>query len=219
MRKAITDAFSGLWNVLNDETSKSSNNTIKDKEKKEKEPEIDTSITISKWTTESVSSTYSSSEVEADITLSEVSFVDEILPPEPIQSFYTYYPAKEGKTYAVAYLKIKNTWTSKFDVSDVIRNSFSYVGECSAKAVFWGKYEYTADVIAGLDKNSKWENTYDSYIYIDPLETKDIIVAYSVPNEVKDKDAELNICLWNQKINLDFMVENSNESLEEISEA
>jgi hypothetical protein len=33
---------------LNDETSKSSNNTIKDKEKKEKEPEIDTSITISK---------------------------------------------------------------------------------------------------------------------------------------------------------------------------
>ena len=203
MRKAITEAFSGFGNVSDDS---SSNSTIKDKEKKEKEPEVDTSITISKWTTETVASTYNSNNIEAEITLSEVSFTDEILPPEPLQSYYTYYPVQEGKTYAVVYLKLKNTWASNFDVGDILRNSFNYNSKCSAKAVFWGKYEYTADVVAWLEKNSKWENSYDSYPYIDPLETKDIIVAYSVPNEVKDKDAQLNICLWDQKINLDFNV-------------
>lgn len=202
MRKAMTDAFSELGNIFTDDTSSSS--TIKDKEEKEKEPEVDTSITISKWMTETVSSVYNSHDVETEITLSEVSFVDEILPPEPMQSYYTYYPSQEGKTYAVVYLKLKNTGASKFDVGDVLRNAYNFNSKCSSKAVFWGKYEYTADVVAWLEKNNKWENSYDSYPYIDPLETKDIIVAYSVPNEVKDKDAALNICLWDQKINLDF---------------
>lgn len=206
MRKAITEAFSDFWDVFNDETTdNSSNNTIKDKEKEEKEPEIDTSITISKSTTESVSSMYNSREIEAEITLNDVSFIDEIRPPEPTQSYYTYYPAKEGKTYAVISLKLKNIWGSSFDISDVLRNTYSFDSKCSAKAVFGWKYSYTADLVAELEKDNKWGYSYESsFVYIDPLETMDIIVAYSVPNEVKDKDAKLNICLWDQKINLDF---------------
>lgn len=205
MRKAITEAFSDFWDVFNDETTdNSSNNTIKDKEKEEKEPEIDTSITISKWTTETVSSKYNSDDIEAEITFNDVSFVDEIRPPEPQQDFYSYYPAKEGKTYAVVNLKLKNLWSTSFTIRYVLNNLYGRDNFCTPKAIFWWKYEYTADVVSELEKDSKWKYSFEDYSSIDPLETMDIIVAYSVPNEVKDKDAKLNICLWDQKINLDF---------------
>ena len=220
IKKAFTEAFCDFWNIFSDEVNNenngsdnTSNKTIKDKDV-ENQPVADSSVTIIKWSTESISSKYNSNDVEAEITLNDVSFIDEIKPPEPTQSYYHYYPEKEGKTYAVISLKLKNIWGSSFDISDVLRNTYSFNSNCSAKAVFWWKYSYTADLVAELEKDNKWGYSYEStLIYIDPLETKDIIVAYSVPKEVKDKDAVLNICLWDKKIDLDF-----SEKITEIEE-
>ena len=209
IRKAFQEAFSFDSEIENIETNKSNekadNNTsnkIKDKEKSDKKVK-DNSITLKKWVTETVAWKYSNETVEAEISVSDIAFVEEIRPPEPKQSLYTYYPAKEWKTYAVIYLKMKNTWGESFNADNVIRNPYSFTDDCSSEAIFGWKYKYTADIVAKLEKDNNWWYSYDSYFYIDPLETQDIIVAFSVPNEVKDMDAYLSICLWNQKIIID----------------
>lgn len=206
MRKTIQEAFWWIEDIFttdNEETN-TSKNTIKDKEKDDSKKEvIDTSINLKKWIEETIKGNYEWKDLEVNFSLTDVSFIDEIEPPEPRTSYYTYYPKQDGKTFAVAYITLKNLWGSSFDINYVIKNL--YDSSCSSKAIFWWKYEYTADLVAEISKDSKWQFDFESsFVYLDPLETKNIIVAYSVPDEVKDMDAELNICLWNQKIKLDF---------------
>ncbi len=221
LRKVITDAFSDFWNVINNETDNSSNKTIKNKKEKKKEPIIDTSITINEWATETISSKYRSEDIEAEITFNDISFVDEIRPPEPQQEFYSYYPAEEGKSYVVVSLKVKNLWSTYFNTNYVINNQLTLADTwkkqlCSPKIIFWWKYEYSTDIVAKIEKDSKWKYSFDDYFSTDPLEINDIIVAFSIPNEVKDKDADLNICFWDKKINLQFdNVESAEENTTE----
>ena len=237
IRQTMEEAFKWFGEIFNDDSllddtksedinkedskqeESKSDKTIKDESNSKKETKKDKTAILKKWTTETFSWKYDWNNIEAELSLWDVAFTEEIIPPEPKQSYYTYFPKQDGKTFAVLYMNIKNIWWKTFDLSDVIRNA--YKNGCSSKAIFWWKYEYTADIIAELEKDSKWHYSYDSnFIYVDPLESKEIIVAFSLPLEVKDKDAELNLCIGNQKINIDFedKEETATEEVEEVTE-
>jgi len=237
IREWLKEAFAWFSNAFNQETSiedkviededvkdevkkADSDKTIKDKEIKEeskKEQKKEIFETLKKWETKEFQWKFESSDIEAEVSLWDVSFTDEIMPPEPRQSFYTYFPKQENKTFAVLYMNIKNTWWKSFNLSDVIKDL--YDTKCNSKAIFWWKYEYTVDVVAELKKDNKWWYNYEtSFVYVDPLESKEFIVAFSVPNEVKEKEADLNICLWSKKIILDLTEEPSETTSEEQNE-
>lgn len=157
-------------------------------------------INIYKGKSTYIKTEYSNDEYEAEITVSDMYISNKILPPTPRQSYYSYYEAKEGKTYLALVLEVKNVGSQTIN-SDYLFTNF--LGKhCTSKAIFGDKYEYTSGTVVGLDKDNSGDYDFDRYYYIDALETVKLYVIYEISSEVSDKTATINTCFGDVNLNV-----------------
>lgn len=165
----------------------------------EEEEKVET-VVISKDKTTTVKTTYSDEEYEAEISLAEMFTTDKVVPPKPQQSYYSYYQAKEGKTYLVVALNVKNVGSKTIN-SDYLFTNF--LGDhCNPKAVFSGKYEYSSSTVVGVEKDNKGKYDLDSYYYIDALESVKLYTIYEISDEVSQSPATVNVCFGDVNLNI-----------------
>ena len=189
------NAFSGN----KDSNSSSNNGGSIFGEKKEEQKEENKIGTIGKDTI-NVKSTYSDDDIEIEVSVDDIYTADSVYPKKPYQSFYYYYPSKEDNEYLVAILNVKNLGSEDLDTSRVFSN---FLGDnCSLKATFDGKYDYSGFVV-GLDKDENGKYDLDSYYYIKPLKTAQIYVIFNIADEVKDKPATINFCVGDKSFKLE----------------
>ena len=156
--------------------------------------------TIKLGETKEIKSTYDDEEIEVTIKLDDMYISSVVNPPEPKQSYYTYYPEYDGKTYLVVVLDVKNLGGKKLNTDYVFTN---FLGDnCKTTVKADGKYEYTSSTVVGLEKDSNGKFDFDSYYYMEPLEQNKLYVLYQIPTEVKDKPMNVNVCLGDKKVNL-----------------
>lgn len=178
------------------EERNNTNNTEKKENKKN-----DSSVTVKFGETKEIKSTYGDEEVEVSLKFDDLYISSSVYPPEPKQSFYTYYPEYDGKTYVVVVLDVKNLAAKTLDTDHVFRN---FLGDnCTMTVKADGKYEYTSNTVVGLEKNSDGEYDFDKYYNLEPLAQNKLYVFYQVPEEVKDKPMAVNVCLGDKVVNLE----------------
>jgi hypothetical protein len=101
---------------------------------------------------------------------------------EPASVLYQYYTAKDGNTFVITSLQIKNLDTIK-------RSPFEIFGDddhkIKALLVYDGKYTYE-EAPHGLDNN--WFDTFRS---IDPLVSETHNLSFEVPQDVNDSGKSL----------------------------
>ena len=162
--------------------------------------DVDT-ITIHQGETEEIVGMYRDDEIKAEITLNDVFYTDEITPPQPTQSFYSYYAAEEGSVYEVIDITIKNTGTEYF--SDYVLRGF-LSDTCTPTFTFDGGYTYTGISTTEISRDSDGEYDLDYFNGIDPLETKHLYLFTEVSSEIKDSSLTINICFGDNPLQLNW---------------
>lgn len=159
-------------------------------------------VVLKKGETKTVDSTYSNEAVSVELTLNGVTFESLVEPPTPQQYYYSYYEAAEGKTLVKIDLTVKNVGGTTFDSDRTFEN---FLGDnCSPEMVFDGKYTYNGLTVVGVDKDSDGEYDLDTYYYVDPLDTANFYLLNEVPSDVKSMPAEINVCLGETTLKLEF---------------
>lgn len=71
-------------------------------------------LEVTKDVTKEVVGTYDDEEIKAEITVTGVYWTSKLLPPNPRQSYYTYYDGSDDEIYQVIEMVVKNTGTESF---------------------------------------------------------------------------------------------------------
>ena len=95
----------------------------------------------------------------------------EVLPPNP-DSYYTYYPEKDGMTYLDVAVSVKNLRTTARTADEF----------ATAKAICGAGYEYTGFSI--IEESGGGDFTYTNITNVAPLETAILHYLISIPNEL-----------------------------------
>lgn len=100
----------------------------------------------------------------------------EVLPPNP-DSYYSYYPEKDGMTYLDVAISVKNLRTTARTADEF----------GSVKAIVGNGYEY--DGFSVIEESGGGDFTYTNITNVDPLETAVIHYLISISNELADDPA------------------------------
>lgn len=128
-------------------------------------------------------------EIAADNTakfkILSTKYTADVLPPN-VSGFYTHYPVDDpsNNVFFVVYCDLTNDSSSAIRSDDMI----------SIKAIFDGKYEYTANM--ALEKKDGSGFDYSNITNINPLETRKAVFMFEVPKKVQDMDYELSIYFY-----------------------
>lgn len=119
----------------------------------------------------------------ASFKILSTTFTTDVLPPNT-SGYYYHYPIDDPSSdiYFVVYCDLSNYASTATDSDDMI----------SIRAIFDGKYEYTARMV--LEK--KDGTGFDFGENINPLETRKAVYMFEVPQTVQDMDCELSIYFY-----------------------
>lgn len=117
----------------------------------------------------------------------------EVLPPNP-DSYYTYYPEKDGMTYLDVAVSVKNLRTTARTADEF----------ATAKAICGAGYEYTGFSI--IEESGGGDFTYTNITNVAPLETAILHYLISIPNELAD-DESVPITLELTMLDCDYVLQ------------
>lgn len=146
--------------------------------------DYDASVDISSKTSVSMNQEITVDDV-ASFELLGTNYTADVLPPNT-SGFYTHYPIDDpsNNVYFVVYCNLTNYSSSAIGADDMI----------SIKAVFDGKYEYTANMVLEAKDGTGFD--YASITSIDPLETRKGVFMFDIPKKVQDMNCELSIYFY-----------------------
>lgn len=110
-------------------------------------------------------------------TVESVQITDDIVPPSPA-SFYSHYPAEDGRTYVDVCFSYQNLRTEDVKSADVF----------SAELLASGQYRYKGHILSEEDGRSDFAFLYVTVI---PLATEYIHCAFELPEAVAQSDCSL----------------------------
>lgn len=121
----------------------------------------------------------------ASFKLLDTKYTADVLPPNT-SGYYTHYPVDDpaNDIYFVVYCNLTNISASDIGADDMI----------SIKAIFDGKYEYTANMV--LEEKDGTGFDYANITNIAPLETRKGVFMFEVPKRVQDMSVELSIYFY-----------------------
>ena len=108
-------------------------------------------LEVTKDVTKEVVGTYDDEEIKAEITVTGVYWTSKLLPPNPRQSYYTYYDGSDDEIYQVIEMVVKNTGTESF--SDYVFEGF-LSDTCTPTFTFDGGYSYKGITLIEVEKDS-----------------------------------------------------------------
>ena len=146
--------------------------------------DYDASVDISSKTSVSMKQEITVDDV-ASFELLGTNYTADVLPPNT-SGFYTHYSIDDptNNVYFVVSCNLTNYSSSAIGADDMI----------SMKAVFDGKYEYTANMV--LEEKDGTGFDYASITSIDPLETRKGVFMFDIPKKVQDMNCELSIYFY-----------------------
>lgn len=146
--------------------------------------DYDASVDISSKTSVSMNQEITVDDV-ASFELLGTNYTADVLPPNT-SGFYTHYPIDDpsNNVYFVVYCNLTNYSSSAIRADDMI----------SVKAVFDGKYKYTANMV--LEEKDGTGFDYASITSIDPLEARKGVFMFDIPKKVQDMNCELSIYFY-----------------------
>ena len=156
-------------------------------------------LEVTKDVTKEVVGTYDDEEIKAEITVTGVYWTSKLLPPNPRQSYYTYYDGSDDEIYQVIEMVVKNTGTESF--SDYVFEGF-LSDTCTPTFTFDGGYSYKGIDLIEVEKDSSGRYDLGSFYSINPLVTKTIYAVKSVPEATKDLSLTVNLCFGDNKLNI-----------------
>ena len=156
-------------------------------------------LEVTKDVTKEVVGTYNDEEIKAEITVTGVYWTSKLLPPNPRQSYYTYYDGSDDEIYQVIEMVVKNTGTESF--SDYVFEGF-LSDTCTPTFTFDGGYSYKGITLIEVEKDSSGRYDLGSFYSINPLVTKTIYAVKSVPEATKDLSLTVNLCFGDNKLNI-----------------
>lgn len=121
----------------------------------------------------------------ASFKLLSTKFAADVLPPNT-SGFYTHYSVDDPSnyTYFVVYCDLSNESANALGADDMI----------SVKAIFDGKYEYSANMALEATDGAGFD--YANITNVKPLETRKAVFMFEVPKKVQDMNYELSIYFY-----------------------
>lgn len=173
-----------------DDDRESKTEATENADEEEEETEAEVEETETEATEEPTTATESIASIEigdtvsndtVEYTLTNVEFVDELIPPNP-PAYYTYFPGHDGETIMVVEVDVKNISTTTIG-SDFYLDCFT---------LYDGTYEYPA-----TDGGFVWidnEGDFEYYNFsLTALSTEHTYFFYYLPDEVVESDAPLEV--------------------------
>lgn len=133
--------------------------------------------------------------------MNNVFYTTKITPPNPTQSYYSYYEAEENNIYEVIDLTIKNIGTEYF--SDYVLEGF-LSDTCTPTFIFDGGYKYTGISITEIERDNDGEYDLGYFYGVDSLETKNLYLFTKVPSELQNSNLTVNVCFGDNPLKLNW---------------
>lgn len=161
----------------------------------EEEKEVE-KITVKKGETKNIKTKYGDTDYEFDINFVDSFYCEEVHPPKPQDSYYSYYQDVSGEKYVVYEFTVKNL--SSESISDYIFENF-LGDECTHKFKAGGKYEYTGFFVM-VEGDSNRGHDLTTLVYVNPLATETMYYIVSVPDDAVSMSWDCNICAGEKEI-------------------